>query len=85
MSRRVLACAIVGGQPRLDSLVAGASYPLPFLVEIRVLWNMPGGTILSQVIGFATALAVRADLGGHRCRFGWLSAGLGALFLFRKS
>jgi hypothetical protein len=70
----VLACAIMGGQPRLDCLVAGASYPLPFLVEIWVLGSVPGGTILSQVIGFATALAVRADLGGHRCRLGWLAA-----------
>ena len=51
-----------------------ASYPLPLLVEIGVLGSMPGGTVLLHVIALAAALAVLADLGGHRCRFGRLAA-----------
>ena len=47
----MLACAIVGGQPRLDCLVAGASYPLPLLVEIGVLRLVPGGAVLALVVG----------------------------------
>ena len=53
--------------------LSGRLLGLPVFFDGRV-GSVPGGTILSQVIGFATALAVRADLGGHRCRFGWLAA-----------
>ena len=70
----MLARAIVGGQPSFDCLVAGAPYPLPLLVEVWVLGSVPGGTVLTLMIGLAAAVAVLADLGGQWCRFGRLAA-----------
>ena len=91
----MFARTIVGGQPRLDCLVGGKAYPLPFLVEVGVLGSVPGGTVLSQVIAFAAALAVLAtSVAIGAALGGWLllvfflsldkSAGLGALLSFRK-
>ena len=73
----------MGGQPCLDYLVGGTSYPNPLLVEVGVLRVVPGGTVPSLVIGLTAALAMLADLGRH-WRRSWQLAALALLAVSRR-